>query len=392
MNVRKITDRVSLLGVIDWDRTLFDALIPLPEGTTYNAYLVEGSEKTVLLDTVDPEKSHILMNQLKEIEKIDYIVSHHAEQDHSGTIPLVLEKYPEAILLTSEKGKSMLLDLLTLPEARIRVVADGEEVSLGDRTLKFIYTPWVHWPETMSTYLVEQNILFSCDFFGAHFCTSEMFADEKEQVLASNKRYFAEIMYPFSKFIKKNLEKIEAYDIDLICPSHGPLYNKPEFIINAYKEWVSDTPKNLVVLPYVSMHHSTSTMVEYLMGALVDRGIQVQPFNLEVSDIGMIAMHLVDAATVIYAAPTVLGGPHPLLANIIEVTKLLKPKAKHLGYIGSYGWGNTTPKKITDDLSQMKVEILPIVNHRGHPSSETYVELDRLADLIQAKHQEAGIL
>ena len=190
MNPRKITERVSLLGVIDWDRTIFDSLIPLPQGTSYNAYLLKGSEKTVLLDTVEPGKAYILLNQLKDIDHIDYIVSHHAEQDHSGTIPTILEKYPMATVLTSEKAKPMLSDLMPeLPADRIVIVQDGETVSLGDRTLKFVYTPWVHWPETMVSYLVEEKILFSCDFFGAHLATSNMYAGEEPFVLESNKQY-----------------------------------------------------------------------------------------------------------------------------------------------------------------------------------------------------------
>ena len=156
MNPRKVTNQIDLLGAIDWDRTVFDSLIPLPDGTTYNAYLLKGSTKTALIDTVEPGKAYVLMNQLSQVPEIDYIISLHAEQDHSGSIPLVLEQYPNAVVYTSQKEKPMLLDLLPgLDPDRIITVEDGEELSLGDLTLKFIYTPWVHWPETMSAYLIE---------------------------------------------------------------------------------------------------------------------------------------------------------------------------------------------------------------------------------------------
>ncbi len=176
MQARKVREGVYWLGAIDWNRRLFDALIPLPDGTSYNAYLVRGSEKTALLDTVDPSKQDQLFAQLAGVDRLDYLVAHHAEQDHSGAIPAVLEKYPEARLLCSPKAKSMLIDHLRLPEERIHTVEDGESLALGDKTLRFIHTPWVHWPETMVSYLPEERILFSCDFFGSHLATSDLFA------------------------------------------------------------------------------------------------------------------------------------------------------------------------------------------------------------------------
>ena len=147
MLARRIEDRIYWMGSVDWDARLFDSLIPLPDGTSYNAYLVEGSEKTALLDSVDPPKAHELLSQLEGVPKIDYIVSHHAEQDHSGTIPQVLEKYPDAKLICTPKAKGMLVDLLPIPEESCITVNDEETVSLGDKTLKFVHTPWVHWPK-----------------------------------------------------------------------------------------------------------------------------------------------------------------------------------------------------------------------------------------------------
>jgi len=392
MNPRKITNQIDLLGVIDWDRTVFDSLIPLPDGTTYNSYLLKGSDKTALIDTVEPGKSSILMNQLNQVPEIDYIVSLHAEQDHSGTIPLVLEKYPNSVVYTSQKEKPMLLDLLPeIDPDRIITVEDGGELSLGDLTLKFIYTPWVHWPETMSAYLIEENILFSCDFFGSHLATSKMFADEDPLVLASNKLYYAQIMQPLRKFVSKNLEKLEHYDIDMICPSHGPIYNIPEFVLSAYDEWANGPSKNMVMIPYVSMHNSTLRMVEYLMSSLCDRGIIVQPYNLETATIGQLATCMIDASTIILASPTLLGNPHPLLANAISLTALVKPKAPFLGYIGSYGWGDTVSKKIAQMAAPLKKDVLPFVTAKGYPNEAVKKELDDLAQQIYEKHTELGI-
>ena len=252
MEKRKIAEGVYALGAIDWNRQLFDALIPLPDGTSYNSYLVEGQDKTALLDTVDPAKSETLMQQLNDVVKIDYIVSHHSEQDHSGTIPLVLDKYPTAKVLASDKAKNMLMDLLPIDADKIVVIKEGDKINLGNKTLEVISTPWVHWPETISTYLVEDNILFSCDFFGSHYASTELFADNDPFVNMAAKRYYAEIMMPFRKVIRKNLDKIKSRVIAMIAPSHGPIYRRSESIINAYEEWVSDSVKNEVVVPYIS--------------------------------------------------------------------------------------------------------------------------------------------
>src|SRR5450756_962229 len=155
---------ITLMGAVDWDRRLFDSLIPLPEGTSYNAYLVRGSEKTALVDTVDPAKVDVLMAQLDTVGRLDYLVAQHAEQDHSGSSPSGLARYPGAVLVTNPKAKELLQEHLDIPDDRFRTVADGETLSLGNKTLRFIYLPWVHWPETMGTYVEEDHILFSCDF------------------------------------------------------------------------------------------------------------------------------------------------------------------------------------------------------------------------------------
>ena len=213
MRTKKITDGVYWMGAVDWDRRLFDSLVPLPDGTTYNAYLVEGSEKTALIDAVDPDMVDTLLGHLEGVEKLDYVVCQHAEQDHSGTIALVLDLYPEAKVVTNAKAKSMLMDLLLIPEEKFIVVGDGETLSLGDKTLTFILTPWVHWPETMSTYLSEDKILFSCDFFGSHIATSDLFVRDQGRVHEAAKRYFGEIMMPFRSIIARNLEKLSPHDI-----------------------------------------------------------------------------------------------------------------------------------------------------------------------------------
>jgi len=390
MQKRKLSERIHWLGAVDWDRRLFDSLIPLPDGTTYNAYLIEGSEKTVLLDTVDPPMAEVLMAQLDTVPTIDVIVSHHAEQDHSGTIPQVLERFPHAKVAVTPKAKNMLMDILKISESAFLTVQDGETLSLGDKTLEFIHTPWVHWPETMATYLREDKILFSCDFFGSHIASSDLFVTDQGRVHEAAKRYFAEIMMPFRKIIAKNMEKLKGYEIQMIAPSHGQIYDRPAWIMDAYQDWVNGEPHNLVVLPYVSMHGSTRKLVDHLTAALVEEGIRVEIFNLAVTDIGKLAMALVDTATIVVGVPTVLAGPHPLAAYATLLANALKPKVRFLSIIGSYGWGGKTVETLTGMIPNLKVEVLDPVLCKGLPADTDLASLERLADNIAKKHNENG--
>ena len=385
---RKIKDSIYWMGSVDWDSRLFDSLIPLPDGTSYNAYFIEGNDKTVLIDTNDPSMAKDLMAQLEGIEKIDYIVSQHAEQDHSGTLQLVLQKFPAAKLIVTPKAKGMLLDLMPIPEECFITVTDGEKLSLGGKTLKFIYTPWVHWPETMVSYLEEDKILFSCDFFGSHIATSDLFVTDEGRVYEAAKRYFAEIMMPFRTVIKKNLEKLESYDIEMIAPGHGQIYQRPALILDAYNDWTVGAPRNTVVLPFVTMHHSTKLMVDHLVAALVEKGVKVEQFNLAVTDIGKLAMALVDAATIVIGTPTVLAGPHPYAAYAAFLANALRPNTKFLSIIGSYGWGGKTVETLAAMVPNLKAEVITPVLCKGVPSESDLQALDELAATIAKKHRE----
>lgn len=393
MTGRKITKDVYFLGAIDWDRRLFDELIPLPDGTTYNSFLVRGSDKTALIDTVDPNMSHILLGMLDDlgIDKLDYVVINHAEQDHSGSLPLILNKYPEAQVVTNQKCKNLLMEMLLIPEEKFLVIEDRSTLLLGNKTLEFIFCPWVHWPETMITYLSEDKILFTCDFFGSHLATSELFVTDKALIYEAAKRYYAEIMMPFRIPIQKNIEKIQDLSVDIIAPSHGPLYDQPSFILNAYREWISDKVTNEVVIGYVSMHDSTHKMVEYLVDILIHQGIRVKQFNLTRADIGKFAMALVDAATLILAAPTALGGAHPQAVFAAYLVNALRPKTRFVSIIGSYGWGGKMHAQIVELLSNLKIDFLNPVIIKGYPKKQDFESLKKLGILIRKKHDEISL-
>jgi flavorubredoxin len=382
MKARKIGDGTWWVGAIDWDRRLFDSLIPLPDGTSYNCYYVQGSDKSALIDTVDPVMIDTLFERLQSlgISTLDYVIANHVEQDHSGGIPAILNAYPMAKVVVSNPGKSLLMDMLAVPEERIIVVRDGETIDLGGKALQFIYFPWVHWPETMLTWLPQEKILFPCDLFGSHLASGDLFVSDEAALLLAAKRYYAEIMMPFRVTIEKNFAKILQLGAELIAPSHGPIHKRPDLIINAYREWITGAPRNFIAVPYISMHDSTRLMMEHFVESCAERGIVAEPLDLADADIGKLAMMLVDAMGVVFGSPMVLGGPHPKVAYAALLANALRPKAKYISVIGSFGWGGKLTETLQALLSNLKAELLPPVLAKGLPQPKDYTAIEALAE------------
>ena len=394
MKFQEIKNNIFYCGLNDCDRRIFDELIPLEHGTSYNSYLVKGSEKTAIIDTMYPPKTKEYMKRLfdNQVGKVDYIIANHGEQDHSGSIPALLAKYPNAIVLTNPKVAENIKNMLFVPAERIREIADGEEVSLGDKTLKFIFAPGVHWPDTMFTYIKEDNVICTCDFLGAHYTFSDVFAVESKELEHSAKRYYAEIMMPFRMMCQRYTKMIKEMNVDMILPSHGPVYTNPNYILDLYTDWTSDTPKNLVVMPYVSMYESTKEMVEHLSDKLEAKGVKTFKFDIVDGDLGDLAMALVDAATIVLGTSMVLAGPHPMAVNIAYLASVLRPKAKFATIIGSYGWGGKLFDVIVNLLAPLKLDLIDPIQVKGKPTAETFLELDKMADAIVEKHKSTGIL
>lgn len=384
MIAQRITDDIHSLRAVDWDRKLFDELVPLPEGTTYNSYLVRGRDKVALIDTVYPPKATELLAALKAsgVDRLDYIVANHAEQDHTGSIPALLAVFPEAKVVTNAKCKRFILDTLPVDRDAFITVRDGDNLDLGGKTLTFHLTPWVHWPDTMVTFANEDRIAFTCDFLGAHLATTELFARDEAQVAISAKRYYAEIMMPYRGFSAEALAKVEALEPLFVAPSHGPVHDMPAFIFDLYRGWTSDKVKPLVVIPYVSMYESTAKMVALLVDSLTERGIGAQPINVVDLDSGALAMSVVDASTIVFASPTVLSGPHPSLAAAAILINALAPKTRKVAVMGSFGWEGNLPEQVLALLPRLKAEILEPVMVKGLPRTETRDEIARLADDI----------
>lgn len=394
MLFKEIKNKVFYAGLNDADRVIFDELIPLEHGTTYNSYLIKGSEKTAIIDTMYPPFSDLYIKNFEEngIEKVDYIIANHGEQDHTGSIPVLLEKFPDAIVITNEKCRENIKEMLLVPEDKIKTIQNNEEISLGDKTLQFILAPGVHWPDTMFTYLKEDNMLFTCDFLGAHLPFEDLYSKNDELLYSMAKRYYAEIMMPFRLMCKKYLNLIDEIKPDYILPSHGPLYKEPDFILNAYKDWTSDTPKNLVLIPYVSMYGSTEEMVQYVKKGLENAGINVYTHDIVRDDLGDLAVQLVDAATIVVGASMVLAGPHPMAINACILANALKPKVKFASVIGSYGWGGKLTETIASLFTSIKPEFVQPVVIKGKLKEADYVELDKLINSIIDKHKSINIL
>ena len=383
----KISEGVSWTGVKDPGRRIFDALIPLPEGTSYNAYLVQGKEKTALIDTVNPGFEQDLEDKIAAItnlENLDYIVMNHAEPDHAGSIPYFIKANKKALLVTTKKGKKMASSFYHVPEGRMRTVEDGDEIELGGKTLRFIEAPWLHWPETMFTYLVQNKILFPCDFFGAH-TASGVFDEDVKDVISMAKTYFGEIMMPFRNLGRKALDKLEGMDIEMIAPSHGPIYKNPKKIIEAYRRWTAGETKEKVILVYVSMWKSTEAMVKTLAEALEAEGIEVNLYDLSQANLGGIAKDLVDSRAVVLGTPTVLGGMHPLAVYAAYLIKTLRPPLKYGVVIGSYGWGGGALRQAKEILGQTTIELVGSLEVHGPPSAADNQKITEIAGVLVSK-------
>ncbi len=390
MGTIEIAPNVYWVGVKHHNRRLFDGLIPLPHGTSYNAYLVIGSDKVALIDTVNPGFEDELLAKVAQHAdpaKIDYVVMNHAEPDHANALNAVLDVAKNAKLVAGAKGKEAAMMYFDVDPGRVMVVDESSSIDLGGKTLKFVDAPWLHWPETIFTYLVEDKMLFPCDFFGSHVAFGHFYADEfgNEATLDMAKLYYAEIMMPFRKPGMNAIEKVKKLDLKMIAPSHGLIYRDPKLILDEYTRWEGEELKKKVLVVYVSMWGSTERMVKALVEALVKKGIEVQLYDLTVTDIGLVAKDLVDSSVLVVGAPTVLGGVHPVAAYAALLAKTLRAPTKYAAVLTSHGWSGGAVNQIQELIKGMKVEVLGIVDVKGPPKEAEFAKVLELADKIAEK-------
>lgn len=394
MKFKKIVDNILYCGLNDENRAIFDELIPLEHGTSYNSYIVKGSEKVAIIDTMYPPKTEEYLKNLDEngITKVDYIIANHGEQDHSGSIPALLEKYPDAMVVTNSKCSDNLREMLFVPRERLHIIGDGDKLSLGDKTLQFIFAPNVHWPDTMFTHVLEDSVLFTCDFLGAHYTFDDIFAKPSEELTHSAKRYYAEIMMPFRMLCRKYTNLVKTLNVKFVCPSHGPVYNNPSDILDLYEDWTKDEGKNLVLLPYVSMYGATKEMIEYLSEKLEAKGIKTLVYDIIRGDLGDLAMGLVDATTMVLGVSMVLAGPHPAAVNTAYLAGVLRPKLKIASFVGSYGWAGKLFEPLADCVSKLKLDIIEPIQVKGRLTSDDYKKLDAMVESIYSKHKALDLV
>jgi flavorubredoxin len=387
---KEIAPNVFWVGAKHHNRRLFDGLIPLPHGTSYNAYLIVGSKKTALIDTVNPGFERELLDKISERidpAMVDYVVMNHAEPDHANAAKDVLAVAKNAKLVAGAKGREAAMMYFDIPTERIMVVDETSEIDLGGKTLKFVDAPWLHWPETIFTYLEEDKILFPCDFFGSHLAVGEFYADEygNENTLDMAKLYFAEIMMPFRKPGQTAIEKVRKLEPKMIAPSHGMIWREPKIILDEYTKWTGEKFQKKVMIVYVSMWGSTEKMVLALRDALVNRGITVQLFDLPSTEIGHIAKELVDTPVLVVGAPTVLGGVHPVAAYAAMLVKALRAPTKYAAVLTSYGWSGGAVKALQGILEGTKIEVLGVVEVKGPPKKPEFDKVVELVDKIDEK-------
>ncbi|MEM3730609.1 MAG: FprA family A-type flavoprotein [Candidatus Bathyarchaeia archaeon] len=373
----QISEGVYWVGVKDWNRRLFDALIPLPKGTSYNAYLITGENQKALVDTVNPGFEKELEEKIRSVvdpSEIDYVIMNHAEPDHAGAIPHIMGINTKAKLIATAKGAKMAQTFYNVPNNRLEIVKDQEVMDLGGKKLQFIEAPMLHWPETMFTYIQEDKILFPCDFFGAHLAHG-FYDDEIEDLLVHSQRYWGEIMMPFRVMAQKALEKIRGLEIKLIAPSHGPIHRNPQRILKAYGMWANGETRQKAIIVYVSMWNSTEKMIQPMAETLASEGIEIALYNLAQADIGEVAKDLVDSKAIVLGAPTVLGGMHPLAHYATYLVKVLRPPLKFAVVLSSYGWGGGTLRQVQEILGPSKIEVVGALEVNGPPSENNVKEI-----------------
>jgi len=358
----ELAEGVYWVGAIDWNIRNFHGY-STHVGTTYNAYLVVD-EKVALIDTVKAPFYRELkarVEQLVPFADIDYVVSNHVEMDHSGSLPMVMQAAKNARLITLEKFGENGLSKTFHSKWPTIAVKEGSELKLGKRTLTFIPTPMLHWPDSMCTYLVEERILFSMDAFGQHLATSKRFDDEVglDIIMPQAAKYYANILMPFGDLIVKAVEKLGSIDIDMIAPSHGMIWRSHlSDILKAYTSWgQGDTVKKALVI-YDTMWGSTEKMALALAEGIAGEGIEVKVYNLTHSDHSDIIREVLDARAVLVGSPTLNNGVFPTVAQFLCYLKGLKPRGKIGAAFGSHGWAGGGVKAVQQELEAAGIELM----------------------------------
>jgi len=397
----EIAKNIYDVGVTDWNIRDFHGYSTY-QGTTYNAFLIVD-EKVVLIDTVKKEFGDQHLENISQIidpKKIDLVISNHTEMDHSGSLPRVMHRIGEDKPVLCSKMGLKNLSLHFRQKLNYKGVENGETLSIGRRTLTFMETRMIHWPDSMFTYLNEDGILFSSDGFGQHYAGWQKFDDQiGEEILVHAKKYFANILLLYSPKILKLMEAVTAsgLKIRMICPDHGILWRTaPEKILSAYVDWSRQKPQKKALVIYDTMWHSTEKMAEAIASGLIEKGIDTIPMHLRKWHRSDIMTEVLDAGAVIIGSPTLNNGLFPTVADFLTYMKGLKPKNKIGGAFGSYGWSGESVKLIRQELESMQFDVLePGIRIQYAPDPEalrTCTDYGKqVADRLNVMEQQEGV-
>jgi len=360
MGKNKIKEGIYWVGGIDWDLRNFHGYLT-QRGSTYNAYLIVD-EKVVLVDTVKHYLFDEMLERIKEIiepKKIDYILSNHVEMDHSGSIPKILEYAPRAAVITSKQGEKGLRRHYK-EDWKFHVVQSGDSLEIGQRTLSFVTTPMVHWPDNMVTYIPEEKLLFSNDAFGQHIASAERYDHEIGWSVVEEEaaKYYGNIVMPYGDQVKNALKGVSELDIEMICPSHGLIWKSyiPK-IIQQYQKWADYESDKKAVIVYDTMWGSTKKIAQSLEKGLSEAGIKVTVRNLKKNHISDVITDVLRSRLVLVGSPTLNNGMLPTVGEFLTYLKGLRPR-KRIGFsFGSFGWGGQAVGEIEKVMKELKWEV-----------------------------------
>jgi flavorubredoxin len=362
-----ITTDVKWIGILDYDIKTFDIVMTTEFGTTYNSYFI-NSEKKAIIEVAKEKFSEVYFEKLKAVTdpaEIEYIVLNHTEPDHSGSLRLMLEIAPDAIVVGSGNAIRYLQDIVNRPFKSL-IVKDGDKLDLGNKTLRFISAPNLHWPDSIYTYLEQDRILFTCDSFGAHYCSENIFSELTLDYLTAFKYYFDVILKPFSRFMVKAIAKIRPLEIYAVCPGHGPVHKKyvqeiidmTERYSNEYLELIAEKKVRKVLVAYVSAYGYTKKAAEYIAEGIMESG----SFDTDIVDIENIAteeldLKLTTADAILAGSPTINQNTLLPVYKLFALINPLRDKGKPAAVFGSYGWSGEAPGIILENLKNLKLKV-----------------------------------
>lgn len=389
MATTEILKNIYWVGAVDWNIRDFHGY-STEKGTTYNAYLIKD-EKIALFDTVKKELKGNLLHHLRSLvdpTAIDYIIVNHVEMDHSGCLPEIIDLVKPEKVFCSKAGKKALLEHFHCQDWPLETVKTGDTISLGSRTVSFLETRMLHWPDSMMSYIPEDKLLISSDAFGQHWATSERFNDELEpaELIGHAAKYYANILLLFSPLIQKLLAKVAdmGLAIEMIAPDHGLIWRTdPGQIIAAYDRWSRQICRDKAVIIYDSMWKSTEKMARAVYNGLVSEGIHVRMMNMHHTHRSDVMTEVLDARAIIFGSPTLNNGILPKMADIITYMKGLKPRGRIGAAFGSYGWSGEAVKILTTALEEMRIEVaVPGVRVKNVPTHESLVPCSEMGRTI----------